>query len=732
MDSIAVLLSALLGLLLMDGAILLGAGAYKSSCASKMPLEVRYVALLVVFFLVVLNGNQWVAGTTLFPSITVATIAIIAVSARRISINDRGEVLADILSLVLVQATVLGLTYLFFSMHRYWLLEGPNHDSIVYYQGLEWASNTKLLVGKEAVNARWGLGSCLDGAGWIGFDCPLYRGGTYTIAAWVQFFSPRTTGNGIYFLVAYVATMAWFGVRASTSSTKSRKLQIITNALISIICTISTGVIGAVVNANMATALAGSLFFILTAISINSEIAANIRYTVMAAICAIGAHLYGESLFYLLCFVFSVVIVESFRINTRLDLMKLCRIFFMVVIVILILGNVTVFQAVASLISISGFSKNTPWFSWYISHNPMVWIGGYVTGILMGGAEVRLIRVIAGGVVVLLTTFYMASWRETRSTVLGLIALSVIFVLYVETTQYQYGEHKVLQLIGPAWTFMAAVAAYRIYVERRDLLNKIAAGYLIAGLVYVSISFISDGKNLLESSKTVHGMKFGLDSVVSNIRPGDKVLLDDSAWSGVSKFQKTHYLIYKVHDRGGDVLMPDLSGDPLRGGYFRKVRNNSFEKRDRVDWIVSGVDTKFIADNSQPVFINNDYRLSQLKKNGAAVPGNGWYDCEQLHCWTKANPELEAYSPPGGDFFLELEFLVFNPPKDGTIKIVDQNGTVQARVPANQTKLRIKLRQGWSRFKIEGDWHLNTPKILGLSEDSRALFLAVSRIEVVQ
>lgn len=49
-------------------------------------------------------------------------------------------------------------------------------------------------------------------------------------------------------------------------------------------------------------------------------------------------------------------------------------------------------------------------------------------------------------------------------------------------------------------------------------------------------------------------------------------------------FQKTHYLTFQIHNRGAEVLLPQLGNDPLRGGYVRGNRNAMTPLGEQVQW----------------------------------------------------------------------------------------------------------------------------------------------------
>lgn len=245
--SIFAVLSAFVGLALLNTTVVIHARTSNSRWLGALPLEVRYVALVSLIFLIALNANQWVAGKFLFPLIASVAMITIVRSARNLTACDRRHALGDGISLLFVQSLTLLAIFVAFEMRRYWLLEGPNHDSLNYYQGLHWATESRLFVAKETVRALWGLGVCREGASWVGYDCPLYRGGTYTVAAWTQYFAPSVTGNGLYLIAVYAATVVWFSVRLLAVSIIRRCHSLGLSGL-SLVVVFSAGLIGALTN----------------------------------------------------------------------------------------------------------------------------------------------------------------------------------------------------------------------------------------------------------------------------------------------------------------------------------------------------------------------------------------------------------------------------------------------------------------------------------------------------
>lgn len=740
-DSIFALLSAFLGLLLMDAAILVTAPTLRRGAIGALSIEVRYVALLSVILLFALNANQWLAGRQLFPLLCIAAIASILTLNRRLSAADRGTAFRDGILLLLVQTiTLLGL-FMAFQMPNYLLLEAANHDSLVYYQGMHWATESSQFVGSEAVRAKWGLGACGEGASWVGFNCPLYRGGTYTLTAWMQYFAPRFTGSGLYFIAAYAVTMVWFGIRLLPSSTAMQS-TIFVGVLIGLVGGVSTGLLGALVNSNLATVMGGASLAMIVAIALRTDLQPTVRYGLMAAWCAVCAHFYAEAVFYAGLLIALVFLLEL-RIHTRtLNLLGSIRLAILILIIVFVLGNIAVGQAFSSLLLFKEVATGGEWFSWYIHNLPALWLGSFVGGLLMGSTVVDPIVVLAA--VVTLSSVLLFYSRDTRYGILALIGLSALAVVYVEMTGYQYGEHKIVHLLGPSWSLLVLATSLRLmydgggYIsDRLTLPRRTAAGRgLLLCLIFILGSFAANAVFLLNQWRGPHGLDFGLATLASYVRPGETVLVDDSAWVGVEKFHKGHYLTFQLHHQGAEVLMPDVSDNILRGGYFRDIRNDSLRETGAVDWLIQSqghavANSRLGPPTSHPIWENSNYRLYRVSHDPLVVASSGWHDCEPSHCWTAAPFEIETFVPSVGRFELLIDFWVFAPPETGTIRVHTSDGKLLGTTNARSTQLRIVLPNGWARLVIDGDWRISSPLEVGISEDPRNLFAAIQHIQIL-
>jgi hypothetical protein len=733
-DIVLPLLSALFGLVLINFTVLVKSHACRTGWIGGLPVEVRYIALFSFVLLIALNGNQWIPGYLLFPFLIIASIITVMISIRDLTESDRRAALRDGLSLLSLQVFTLFFVFIAFQVYRYWLLESSNHDSLIYYYGGYWANESRLFVGSEAVRAKWGFTT------WIGFDRPLYRGGTFTLAAWVQYFSPRVSGSGLYFIAAYSATMAWFAVRLFPASIKGPGSRFVT-APLALVVALSTGLVGALVNSNLATVMGGSSLVLVFALALRSDIRPNVRYGLMAAWCAVCAHFYGESVFYAGMLVFFVFLFEFPRQVRALKPVGVIRLAVFLSLIVFGLGNIPVGQAVSSLFLFSEIDKTADWFSWYLHQPPVAWIGSFVGGLLMGHS-ISIPIVVVSSIITAFSAGCLIYFRQTRVGVLALIGTSLMAVIYVEMTSYQYGEHKILHLLGPSWTFAIVATVVHLMNGIKSSFSgkslvfsrKMIVVSLSISLVVVVSSFLSASLSMLNHMRAFHSIDFGMNTLTSYIQPGETVLVDDNEWIGIERFFKTHYLAFQLQHQGAKVLMPSIASNSLRGGYQRDFINDTLKDARTVDWLVKSKgyaikEEKIVSIYGNPVWENADYRLYRVGKNPVIVAGNGWHDCEPIHCWTTAPFEIETYISTADQFELVVDFSVFSPPEKGVISVRTSDGKLLASVSATQKQMHLKLPDGWSRLVFEPNWSISSPKDSGKGEDSRKLFVAIQRME---
>jgi hypothetical protein len=518
-------------------------------------------------------------------------------------------------------------------------------------------------------------------------------------------------------------------------------------AAFTVLAALSTAFVGALINSNLATVFASACIAVVVASGLVPGNIKRHRILIATIWVAAGAHFYAESVFYSGLILSLIALPTIIHDVARRDFKTAARTILINSTVFLVATNFIALQALASFSLFRQISQSGNWYAWYLHQPEWVWLGSYLSGVVVGGGEpsnktaVVLLGAAATGVAIV-TGLLRSCWR----VILALGVTSILAVIYIELRAYQYGEHKIIHLLGGAWIIVLVFAISQLIDARgRTGLAVSAADYLrvscgivlIGTTIYLNAGVIQKSLTILNVSRGTHSLGFGLPSLVSYIKPGDSVLLDDSPWIRTEKFLKSHYLSFYVHDQGARLVLPKIGSDIHRGGYFRNVQNDTLQHSKVINWLVVGkghvVGNSILNDSrSSPVFENEDYRLFRVEDVPVAVAGNGWHECQSQHCWTRGPFEIEVFAPSGGDNYeIALDLAFFNPPTPAGLKI-SVNGRVVSESLARDGIMRVGIPSGWSRVKIEGTWEAISPQSNGASADDRKLFAMIKDVKFLQ
>lgn len=695
---------------------------------------------VVGLLLVIVNLNLWIPGRSIGGSLVIAasiSIVLMVLLRRRI----QPCMLLAIVSVAVAISLLLVWLYWMFGVRGLWLLEGPNHDSLFYYQGAQWVLEHQLRVDPAEVIAEWGLGSCQQGAVYIGTDCTAYRGGSYTLLALGSFFTDAITPNRIQVGAVLAALFPILGMlpglAAQSGSLRQVMARVLAVVALGALAFITPPLVSAVVNANVATVFGSALVGMVMAWTFVPCPSPAMRATGLGLAAGLAGHVYGEAAVYA-CFLVAVGVFADAVTQRRPSWIMwggLLAFFWFAAAL-----NVQLPDLVRSYFAIGQIAVGGDWAGWFLQAPLWTWLGAPFTGVLMGGdPSVRYQDVVVGAV--LTGSTILLAWRTNlRIQLAGLLAISVLMVVFIEMREYAYGEHKIIQMLGPAWAVMLFGGMHRYWqVTGRGGSRRLAGIVcLVILLLYLwqSAAFVVRAKQLLNAWMPAHGLAQGFADPLGRIRAGDEVIIDDSGVSGSERFQKTHYLAFLLQIKGAKALLPDDGLDPFRGGYVHSALMGGFENSQTPDWIVqikSDVGTGSVIDRaaSSPGEDSQEYKLYSIDEDSLpiAVSGYGWYPCEASHCWTKQEFTVEVFAPAHcavAEVNFEMDF--FSPPTSAEIVVSDSAGTRHVSV-ADARNLTATVSSGWGRISVMAGWPVTSPKILGQSVDDRLLFARIDRIE---
>ncbi len=680
-------------------------------------VALAYFVSALLGVLVLVNVNQFVGLRQAFPFLALLLIPLGRAFFRFDGFTKR-EVLSDLFSLIALQVSVLIALSALLLPQRYWLLEGPNHDSIVYFEGMSWALEYPLLVSKDAVDKIWRLGTCGDGGGlYIGWPCALYRGGTYTLAAWAQMFSPEKTAYGLWAIFPFSALFFWLSVRRMVErfGFKPARMGLAGLTLLgALLPTFSAANISSLANSNLATVPAAAVIASVVSLLLTYQGDSLWETVVLGLLVSAGAHFYGESIVYtgfLVGVFFGLMTITQYFSGQSGVLKNNVRHLFLVGLVALVAGNVAILGGFRSLSAINAVASGGNWESWYLAKPLWTWLGAFPAAELLGHRRVSLWSVTFCGAVITILAFTgaFAIKQAARCGAIVLAVFSALLVGFVIHRNYAYGEHKILQLLGPSWLALLAFAGFskisRFQAPKRS--GRFDRGILSAGIFcvgFVSINMAIRASALFSGFSREHGIQFGVSDFAAFLQPDDVVALDDSAWSGIDGFQKSHYAAFMINKNGARVVMPDLGDNMLRGGYYRRRLNASLRITDAVDWILRRPGGSIFHVDGAATEVSPDFELLAVGKpcQGIALPASGWLQCEKGSCQVSSSFGLEVFVPKTckGASILQVQMRYFATQSEVRVESPLVHEKLKMQPGVSESVIRVPLERGWQQVFV--------------------------------
>lgn len=707
----SVVLAALCLLLVATFAVPLAVLAGQAGPVQARAGAWRWIAGILGAILVVINGNLWLPGTGLFTA--VAVLALFA--AIRIGVATRlgrPRVLCWSAPLLLVVVACALLTSWRLDAFDYWLLETSNHDSLFYFEGAEWAALHPVYADPGVVAQTLGLGTCRTGAVFLGNDCPVYRGGSYSLSAFAQHFGAGDRANDTLIGFSIAALLLALGLlpmiwAVAGGPPRDRGRTVMRAALLatlSFILFCSPGMLAAAVNSNVATTMGAAAVAMVLGLGVSrDEQWWLLRSVVLGLGAAIAAHCYGESALPAVMFAGAGVAADALcRRSIRVFVLGglACAFTFLVA------ANVVVLELVQSANDINAIAKGGTWEGAYLHGNPLHWIAAPFAGLVVNGdPAVTRPMLIVGFLQASIVVLACILRRELRVALMGMLAFALLMIGYVEIREYSYGEHKIVQLMGPPATMLAAAALIGLLGTRRHVAMARVAAISIGLLLCASIvAQVMPTRRIVEFWKGAHGLSNDFASSLPPMQKGEHVVLDDAGVSGMERFQKSHYLVYMSHAAGARMLLPQLDADGMRGGYARSVSGNSLASAKNARWLLQlasydGARSPFVYPQ-HAVRTSTEYDVVDLERAGPllAVSGNHWKACDAKGCAVEPGFEVETlnwgvcHAP---ELVVHADGAV--PAGWSSVDIATEGGGRQTKA-FNGGTMSIRLESGWRRL----------------------------------
>ncbi len=699
--------------------------------AGLAPVQRLAVAFVCVLALL-LNANAWIPGQLVFYGLAAAGLAGLGLAMKR----GRHDPLAHAVIWTFTagctaSALLVGVLDLLFASRHFWMLEGTNHDLVFFYGGAKWAMQYPLAVDQAVVDARWGIGQCGQGMQFIGNGCAVQRNGGYSLLALASAFAPGAGPNQIRSMVGASVLFPIMGLlpslagRFGTGRLLPRRGMLV--LLLALVCATSTGVMLSIVNENVGTAIAAMMLMMVVLWGLTPMASLPGKWVMLGGAAGCIGIVYGEAAVHA-CLLAALAVAVTARWKRSWKVFVVGGALSMLAFALVL--NRLLPELISSYLQVSNLVAQSSWPSWYIQNRLWWWLAAPFAGLLMTGQPPVNPEALVMGMFLMLATAVLA-WREQRwRYFIGLILLSGALVGYVQSSGYQYGEHKLLQLLGPAWTALLAW----LLVRRGNRRGKWEACMLVvAMLVSLSAAYLLRARPIILShmpSAISHTMAEALQMPA----PGDEVVIDPSAVSGAERYIKQDFTILELHQRGVRVRSAD-TGQPTVG-YSTALFDGSLSRSGSPDWLLvfkqEGTDSVTHGGDT-PVLEDATFALYSLK-NGAlpvVVAGRGWHRCEQEHCWTQGAFSLEAFVPDGcRGALLHIDMAAFSPPPGATIAVRMDDELLPDPVSADSGSLEVALRPGVSVVTLEPQWPVTSPLALGLSGDARPLFASVHAADI--
>lgn len=679
-----------------------------------------------------LNANAWLPGRILFPALLATGMTGLVMAAWGWRRAPMAHVVLWVAATGWLCTSVMVAAWdLAFAGRHLWMLEGTNHDLVFFYGGAKWALQYPLAVDQAAVQQTWELGRCGQGMQFIGSGCIVQRNGAYTLLGLASTLVPEAGPNQTRAMVGAYAVFPLLGLLPVIGRRFGQGRWwphggMLTSALV-LLCMGCTGMLLAVVNENIGAAMAAALLTTIVLWGLTPMASLPVKWIMLGMTAGCVGIVYGEAAVYA-CVIVALAVVVTARWQRSWRTLAVGGVLSLLTCALVL--NRYLPELIASYQQVSGIVAQADWPSWYIHQFPLWWLGAPFAGLLMTAQPPVNPEAVAMGVLLMLVTACLAVRERRGRFFCGLLLVSGLLVGYVQLQGYEYGEHKLVQMLGPVWVALLAWVLAR-HARRRRTLPTIL---LVAGvLAALSSAYATRARAIIESHVPA-AVTYSLAAALRLPQPGDEVILDTAAVRGPEKFVKQDFAILELHQRGVRARLAASGNTPE--GYSDALFEGSLAAAHSPDWLLvlkqPGTDS-VTHPPMAPVREDATFALYSLNHGEfpSVVAGKGWHQCEQQHCWTSGEFTVEAVVPSACENpLLYLAMAPFQPPAGGRIEVkVNGADFANLHVEHNQ-EILVPLALGRSVVSVHPRWQVQSPHALGMSDDGRRLFASISTVGV--
>lgn len=630
-----------------------------------------------------------------------------------------------------------------FAIHGRWLVEGPNHDLILYVRGGDWALQNGTLAPGQDITQAFASGretaSCFA---WIGDACPLHRGGTHTLVGLESLLGRHVIPTQAFLfilpLVLLIRSSLSLNVRELPNFSESIGVGVLASLL-----SASAPILGALWNGNLATA-AGALVLLTATLTFVSPAARRFPATTavtLGVLTGLAAHVYSEAMW--ICGLITAAhgILASLSAKPVAMIGRLLKFGLLSIGAWLLAGNSAVLMAITAIFTLSGeVGREYYWANYFLEVENWRWLSIPYAGSLFGLDDQYPSQIGAFGTVVVIA-LAMVTRNRLRFAIPVLIVAAAVISL--EVSSYYYGVHKVVQLLGPliAGIGIAAILQLRPIQPATIRGGALALGaLLVLGVQAHSDYNFSNRTRMAVAAFVDKEIALADASLFEPLTQGSTILLNDLSWSPGDRFSKTNWINFLVQREESQLVMGATGGDPFRGAYSSQDLPDTLRWTDEIDWVAQASDrpgmSLLVHYDGAPTFDAGRIELVDLRDHRlpAVFLGTGFYEREPDHVWTQDHFTLEVIcadscmnAASGNTGTVELSIASFAPPTDATIRI-QRDGVLLGEYPATATAIRLPLAEGHQTLDISASWPIQSPADIGLNEDNRKLFIMLKSV----
>lgn len=672
---------------------------------------------VVVMTLLVINLNLWLPGKWIYYGLVAAGAYGLF---RLITLWRSGGAELFLWMLVLV-ATVAVVAFgvgIRVDAANYWLVETSNHDTLFYFEGSRWAQDHPIYVSPDVVVETLNLGGCRSGAVYIGNDCPVYRGGSYSLLGMALAYGGGGTANEMIIASALGSLFIGLGLLPIAVMSRSgpgagRLLWMPVLAMLVVMIYFSPSMLAASINSNVATTIGTSVAAMVLAIAASTDRCWWRRALLLGLGASMAAHCYGEAAASAVVFAAFGVAWGAVYNRSWPEFIKgalLCATAFFIA------SNILILELLQSASDVEGIASGGTWEGFYLHASPWTWLASPFSGMIVNGSpHVSQRMLITGWLLAALVGFACLRIRSIRLATLSLLLVAILLIGFVEIRDYAYGEHKVVQMIGPAACTLAAAfilnglrvfgEAHRSLWTRRAVIGYVAIIFLL--LLVAIVNHIRPSMHVVEGWKGMHGLSLDFERDLPKVAAQEWVI-DDTGTESVERFQKSHYIAYLGHERQARTYLPKLDAEGMRGGYARIPLGDTLKYAVAPRWVVqlksfTGVTSPFeYALGSMTE--STEYNLIDLAKAGpvVAVSAAGWLPCRVDGCPVTSGFEIEAIvSAPAGQACHLTVYADHSPEYPSLETSVYSGDILLEHGQLSPSGMEIPLAGGWQRIRLD-------------------------------